>query len=132
MKSEVIETKTAKVWLNEENICCVEHSPNAEIALAEMKENAAAVYNVIGGKISPVLVDIREVKYITREARSYVSSEKALKAALAQAFLIGSPVSRVIGNFFLGINKTPFPTKLFTSKEKALSWLRGFIDKKES
>jgi hypothetical protein len=31
-----------------------------------------------------------------------------------------------MGNFFLGLNKPHFPTKLFTSEEKAEVWLKEF------
>ncbi len=33
----------------------------------------------------------------------------------------------VIGNFFIGFNKSPMPTKLFTSEPEALEWLKEFL-----
>jgi hypothetical protein len=42
---------------------------------------------------------------------------------MAFAILIDSSVSRVVGNFFLGINKPAVPTKLFTNEKEAVKWL---------
>ncbi len=50
---------------------------------------------------------------------------KCLKGKKA-LLLIGSPVSRVIGNFFMGLNKPIYPTKLFTDPQKAIRWLQTF------
>ena len=49
------------------------------------------------------------------------------KLFLAQAIIVDSPVSRLIGSFFLGLNKPPFPTKLFTSEADAVEWLKGYL-----
>jgi hypothetical protein len=43
------------------------------------------------------------------------------------ALLVGSPMSRAIGNFFIGLNKPLIPTRLFVSEPEALAWLRGFL-----
>ncbi len=45
-------------------------------------------------------------------------------SALGIQFLPKSPVIR---NFFLGINKPPYPVTLFNSEEKALEWLKTFF-----
>jgi hypothetical protein len=45
----------------------------------------------------------------------------------AAALLIGSPLTRAIGNFFMGLNKPLIPTRLFTSETEALAWLKGFV-----
>jgi hypothetical protein len=39
------------------------------------------------------------VHSVTREARIYSCSERAARNTLALALLVGSPLSRVIGNF---------------------------------
>jgi len=40
------------------------------------------------------------------------------------ALLIASPLSRVLGNFYLRINRPETPTRLFSSEEEAGAWLR--------
>jgi hypothetical protein len=39
--------------------------------------------------------------------------------------LIRSSISRILGNFFLGLNKTRFPLRMFADLDDALAWLRG-------
>ena len=129
MKNEVIETKGARLWLDEEGIFHSETLPGAEISLELAGEHLDLHVKITGGKKTPVLSDIRTIKSITREARLHLSGEEAEKIHLCIALLISSNVSKVIGNFFLGLNKPNFPTRLFTSEEKAMEWLKGFIKK---
>ena len=65
-----------------------------------------------------------------RESRNYASGKEVSKITEAMALLIKSPVSKVLGNIFLGINKPPYPTKLFTDKEEAIKWLKGVKNEK--
>ncbi|MCK4760933.1 MAG: STAS/SEC14 domain-containing protein [Candidatus Aminicenantes bacterium] len=133
MKNEVTETSTTKIWLSRDNICHVELLPDVEITLDDMKKNVAATYNVVGGKKALIFIDIRKVKYMTREARLYPSGREMEKVTAAAALLTGSPVSKVVGNFFLGLNKPPtHPIKLFTSEEKAVEWLKTFLEQEEN
>jgi hypothetical protein len=38
---------------------------------------------------------------------------------------VANPLSRVIGNFFLGLSKTAFPLRLFSDTDNAIAWLRS-------
>ena len=51
-----------------------------------------------------------------------------LGEARATALLTSSPVSKTIGNFFMGLNKPLSPTRLFTNSDKAIQWLHTFSD----
>jgi hypothetical protein len=128
MKCGVIETSIGKVWLDEEGIIREKVHAGSVIDLDVAKEEIAAYAVLCKNEARPILVDIRNVKSITGEARSHLAGEESAKVTRAVALLIGSPLSRIIGNFFLGLNKTSFPSKLFTSVEEALTWLRGFLE----
>ena len=75
-----------------------------------------------------VLIDMTSVTEISKEARDYFANERTASIQRATALLIGSPVSRIIGNFFMGLNKPLSPTKLFTDPRKAIQWLHTFSD----
>ena len=75
----------------------------------------------------PILVDIRNVKTVSKESRSIYSSEDTGECLSAAALLIGNPVSKIIGNFYLGINKTILPVRLFTNAKEAFAWLKTFL-----
>lgn len=63
-----------------------------------------------------------------RESRAFHSGEMPNQYAKAVALLVKTPVSSIIGNFFLGLNKPSFPTKLFTEKEEAIFWLKEHVN----
>jgi hypothetical protein len=44
----------------------------------------------------------------------------------ANAMLVGSVLSEMIGNFFINLNKPDAPTKLFTNESDAVNWLLSF------
>ena len=94
-----------------------------EMALADAKENVAAIFELGGRTRSRVLVDMRGVRSQSREARQYFAGAEAEKATLAVALLIGSPVSRVLANVFLRLNPQRIPTALFTDEAAAIAWL---------
>jgi hypothetical protein len=77
-----------------------------------------------GGKLVPILADIRQVKSMTREARKYYGN--LTNAVTAIALLVGSPTTQVMANFFLGLNRPNVPTQMFTDEDKALTWLRRY------
>ena len=79
-------------------------------------------------KTRPILVDLDNLKTVSKESRGIYSSEETVKFFTAAALLVGNPVSRIIGNFYLGINKTAMPVKMFTKKDEAITWLKGFIN----
>ena len=79
---------------------------------------------MLEGHPLPFLMDIRKARGISREARYMFASAEAAQIFARTALLIGSPLSRVLGNFFLGLNKPQMPTRLFTDEAEALAWLR--------
>lgn len=93
----------------------------------EAKENIEAIKKITNGKRVPVMVDIRLAKGSTKQARAYLASEEVGQVQSACALIIGSSLSQLIGNFFLGLNKTKFPVKLFNDEEKAVEWLKTFL-----
>ena len=127
METEEIVTQTAKVWLDENGILRVTSLPGATQTLAQAHENMSVEVQLSGGKRRPLLVDLRGMKSFDRDARAYYAGQEAAKYQSAIALLIGSPLSRVIGNFFIGFNKPAMPTRLFTSELEALEWLKEFL-----
>ena len=130
MANEVIETRSGKFWLGEDGIVRIVIVPTPERSQADAEESIAAFVKLCRGQMRPALADIRNTKTTNREERlAYTKAEEA-KLVLALGLLVESPLSRIIASFFLGISKLPFPTKVFTSEEAALLWLRGFVELK--
>ena len=75
----------------------------------------------------PVMVLMQDIARVDREARAFFASEEYLRLSSQTALVVGSPVSRVIANFFLGLNRVKFPCKIFDDPELATQWLLGFV-----
>jgi hypothetical protein len=71
-----------------------------------------------------LLVDIRNIRNATREAREYMGSREAGEGVIKAAIMIDSNFSMILGNIFLKFNKPEVPTKLFTEKVAAVKWLK--------
>jgi hypothetical protein len=129
MENEIFFTQGGKIWLGDDGIVrAVSTIRQEEMTLANTKATFSAILKVSKGKKRPLFSDIRDIKSADRESREYAASEEVVNVVSAMALLIGSPISKVIGNFFLGLNKPKFPVKLFTSETEAIEWLKGFIE----
>ena len=118
-----IETPTTVISVRDDGIVLVTLKQNAEVTLEAAKEDHVATMKLVGGHDFLILVDARPARGITREARQYYADPEVRKHTIAQAILIDSGVSKVLGNFYLAVNKPPFPTKLFTTEQAAIAWL---------
>lgn len=54
--------------------------------------------------------------------RAYTTLDPAL--IYGGALVVGNPLSRALGSFFVGLNRPRVPTKLFDSLENGLQWLK--------
>jgi hypothetical protein len=75
----------------------------------------------------PTMVLMPDMARVDREARAFFASEEYMSLCSQTALVVGSPVSRVIGNFFVGLNRPKYPCKIFDQAELAAAWLRGFV-----
>ncbi len=126
-EKNIRKARIATVFLDDDGILKVCQYDHVDASLEDLVEINNYSLALCGGKKVPVLNDIRGIKSVEREARQFPSHPDVVRLSKACALLVSSPVSRVIGNFFLGFNKPPYPVKLFSSEEKALEWLKNFL-----
>ncbi|HEX8516555.1 MAG TPA: hypothetical protein VF868_10175 [Bacteroidia bacterium] len=99
----------------------------AEIELADALQNAEATRMLTKGAKYLVLVDGRVSVSVSREARTFSAQSKNDGKSIASAFIITSTANKLIGNFYINVNKPEVPTRIFSSEEKAVEWLNGFL-----
>ncbi len=131
MKELKTETSTQKLFWDSENEIVWGELFGDQATEELARENVDAQETVRDGmrkRKTRVLIDMTTVSEISKEARDYFANERTASIQRATALLIGSPVSRVIGNFFMGLNKPVSPTRLFTDPQKAIRWLHTFSD----
>ena len=124
MKSEEV-VRVARLWLGDDGIVRIIHVQGAEVTLADAQETMAAYLKLNRGKRRPLFVDTKTMRSLAREARHYYASEDAANVASAVAIIVGTPVSQVLGNFYLGLSNPRLPTRLFSSEDQALEWLKA-------
>ena len=123
----VIETRTERLWLHPEGYVIGEVLPGLVSDFDDAVINVEAVARLAAGRPRPLLLDMRaHASSATRECREYYAGAEAQEVNLAVAMLVRSNISRILGNFFLGLNKTRFPFRMFSDVDEALAWLRSF------
>ena len=114
-------------WMGTDGIARTKVKPQAEVTLKESLENSAAVNNLYVNKKFPLLIDSRPIKSISKEARDNFSIKNRSTNINSFAIIIESPLSRIIGNFFMGLNKPSVPAKLFNNEQDAIAWLKQYV-----
>ena len=109
--------------LREDGIFCTEVVPNTVMTIEDGLFSTKITNELQGGIAHPLLCDLSNVIKISKECREHFSGEQHAETYTATALLVTNPISKIIGNFFMGLNKPIKKTRLFTNKEKALEWL---------
>ena len=123
--SDVINTSVSKLHLDGNGIVHMEFSEkNVKISI----EDSKGIYHgriqlPTADKKQLLLVDLRNNPKPDREARDYARSKEVVESTKAMAIIVAGPMSKILGNFFMGFNKGDFPVRLFTDKVIAANWL---------
>ena len=131
MRKLMEQTATQKLyWDTDRNIVWGElnSTPQTLQTAQENIEAQARIRDALGKEMTRVLIDMRQTTRITREARHHYAGERTASIQRATALLVASPLSATIANFFMGLNKPPGPTRMFTNEDEAIDWLRSHSD----
>lgn len=92
----------------------------------EMVEQTRRAYDGLSerGKIR-LIVDMIGVKQVDKDARKSLSDKHSEERIEAMAILVRDPISRMIGNFLIGLNKPTVPLKLFSDFDSARNWIES-------
>ena len=119
-------TETAETVLGDDGIVRVHMRPGTTETLTTARENIEALASICGDKKHPLLIDMTGTRGANQDARRHYSSESVTERVSAAAMLVPTPVSKVLGNFFLGLNKPRHALRLFTSEADAIEWLKDY------
>lgn len=120
---QTVETPYMQMW-KEDDIIHLVFADKLNITLDVAKHCVGERLRFSAGKSYVCLIDMKGLSGITREAREYLAKE-GTELIRAGAFIIRSPLTEMMGNLFLSINKPQVPTRLFTGEEEALVWLKS-------
>lgn len=113
--------KGYKVWWDDATgIARTDWLPGAVCGLAEAQAVDAEITALERGKVLS-LVDLRAVGSIDRSAREFFMDQNERYRAVA--LMAGSPATRMLANFFMGLKRGPIPVRMFLSEADAVAWL---------
>ena len=124
---KTIQTKVATFSYNSnERLLRMTILEGAEIELENAIQNYETAQSLTSDTKHLLLVDAHANVYISKEARAY-SAELKPNSPIAMAIVVTSTANRLIGNFYINFNKPKVPTKIFSTEDKAIEWLKGYL-----
>ena len=122
-----VDLRASTVSLRSDGIIHLELHPVEELAVKDAWEIIETIKNIGNGKKFPNMITAKDYVNIDKEAKVLSASEEGNEYTLADAIVVNSIALKLIANFYISFNKPVRPTKLFSSEEKAVEWLRTFL-----
>ena len=94
-----------------------------EIAREILRE----VRSLGGGKAFCNLVVFKQYTTVDDAARAFSAGEEGNAYTIADAFVVNSIALKLVGSFYMQVNRPVRPTRIFTKEEEAVAWLRTFL-----
>ena len=114
-----------RMWLRPNGIVHLVWGSGVAMGLEDAVAAIDAMTKLTGGRRSPLLVDTHDSGTQDRPARVEFVRRGDLVSAVA--LIVATPLSRMMGNFFLNVSKPMAPTRLFADEASALAWLQEFV-----
>jgi hypothetical protein len=121
-----IEATAAFVSLRSDNIIHITFKPIEDFTIDNALEIFEAVYIIGKGKKFPTLISINKYMNIESDVRKLWAASSVNKYSYAEAMVLNNIANKLIGNFYIQINKPTVPTQIFTQEKEAIEWLREF------
>lgn len=80
------------------------------------------------GKAYTTMIIGHGIVSMNKPAREYLSSAPATEGLIATAIVVDSEFHRIVGNFFISVNRTPMPVRIFRDMTRAEKWLQKFVE----
>lgn len=120
-----------EIFLREDNIFQVNVFANSSISKDQVKIVVDGMLQLSNGVKLPAITYLGEFADVSKDAREYTADPDKPTATTAIAFVINNMGHKILGNFFLTVNKPQKPIRFFTDEKLALKWLEGYQAKKQ-
>jgi hypothetical protein len=114
-----------RMWLRPDGIVQLVWAPRTMVLLEDAIAALDEMAQLTDERRSPLLVDMRDTGPLDRPTRAELTRRNDLQSAVA--LVAGTPLSRMMANFFLRVNRPLFPTRLFDDEASAIIWLQAFV-----
>ena len=113
-----------EIFVLSSNIFKLKPKENVELVVQDAIEIRNIFFKLANGSKWAVLVDGANFFTTTAEFRSLSASAAYTDLRVALAIVTNSMATKIIGNFFIKVNKPASHTKLFSNEKEALAWLK--------
>ncbi len=114
-------------FLIEDNVLVVNYKEGLHITYEIAEQIVRDRLTFTKGKKMPVIINSHGVISIDKPAREFLASENGTVGLLATAIIVDSDYTRLLGNFFLIVNKTKIPVRIFSDIPRSVKWLQKYI-----
>ncbi len=127
---EIITTRVVEVCyveLRSDGIVHSHTSAHVDFNIESLKKFTAVMGEITNHKQAPLLLTLDEFAIPPGDTREYWAKKDSCPYASAEAYITSSLGHKLIGNFYLKLNKPHRPTQLFTDINEAVKWLKTFL-----
>ena len=128
MEQNKQKTSHGEVWMDEDGVLYQDYSPGTVLKLEDSLEELK-IYRTTFCKEEkrPIIVDLSNIKTVSKDSRDIYSSQEMGDTISAAALIVSNPVNRIMGNFYMGINKTKMLVRMFSGTRDAKNWLKDYL-----
>lgn len=118
-----IRTAVADVYVEVDGTLVLHFRQQARLVGEHGAEVVRAHVAAAKGRKLRTLADVRGIVSNDRATRELAAGPAVAAVTLRMAVLVGDPLSRTLGNFFLRVSRPAYPTRIFTDEAAARRWL---------
>ena len=122
-----VQLPASTISLRSDGIMRIELHPEDEFTVNDTLEIIETVKRIGGGKKFPNLITTKGYINIDKNARALSASEDGNLYTIVDAIVTNSSALKLIADFYISFNKPVKPTRIFSSEEKAVEWLKMFL-----
>lgn len=121
---KLIELEKLKTGLLEQGIIEIIFKGGYAIEVEDVMKLREINLKISENKPYTVLVQAEEFTSFSREVREFLASRAFAGKTIAKALVFKGVGQHILAGFYLRVNKPYIKTKIFSSRNKAIDWLR--------
>ena len=126
MNRRIIRSDFGEVSIRTEGIINARVFRGATIGLQEAQQYHSLIEYLSENRPHCTVIDISDVSTISPDARKMLQeNSSSWNKTIAVALITKSFTSRVLGNFFLTVNRPSYPIQIFRSSVEAQNWAQS-------
>ena len=99
---------------------------NVEIFIDDMERIKAAQKELSGNRI-PILIDGGKYSTTNIDVMRYIAKNENMPYSKVSAYIAKSTSQKLLGNFYMKMNKPERPTRFFSTRADAIEWIRQYL-----